>query len=152
MTPVPLASLDELETWLGSTIDGFDAARAEAVLGAASSLIRSAAGVTWADTPVPDEVHTVALTVAARVYRNPDAASQMSDTTGPFTRYRGFNNPDQVGLYLTGQERAIIARYRPQARGLWTLRTTRDDPVASTGWVPVEGSVNPFPWYAEDLL
>lgn len=147
MALTPLAPLKALEVWLGAPLCGSDVARAEAVLGAVSSLIRSVAGVTWDGVEVPDDVHTITLEVAARVFRNPNSASQLSRTTGPFTE----SFTTAAGLYLTAEEKAIIGRYRTTNRGLWSLRTSRDDPVDTTWWVPVEGSVNPFPWYADDL-
>lgn len=146
----PLAPLTALEVWLGAPLCGSDVARAEAVLAAVSSLIRSTAGVTWDGVPVPDDVHTITLEVAARVFRNPQAGSQLSRTTGPFTESVSFT-PGTAGLYLTAGEKAIIGRYRTTNRGLWSLRTTRDDPYDTTGYVPVEGSTNPFPWYADDI-
>jgi hypothetical protein len=149
MVAAPLAPLEALEVWLGAPLCGSDVARAEAVLAAVSSLVRSVAGVTWDGVPVPDEIHTVTLEVAARVYRNPTSASQLSQTTGPFTESRSFTTA--AGLYLTPQEKAIVARYRTSNRGLWSLRTSRDDPVEVSGWVPVAGSLNPFPWYADDI-
>jgi hypothetical protein len=145
----PLASLSALEVWLGAPLCGPDVARAEAVLGAVSSLIRSVAGVTWETDPVPDDVHTVTLEVAARVYRNPSAAAQVSNTTGPFTESKSYSTTP--GLYLTAAEKAIVGRYRPTTHGLWSMPTRRDDPVVDTYWVPVSGSDNPFPWYAEDI-
>ena len=89
--------------------------------------------------------------VASRVFRNPEAAATYSRSTGPFSKSVTFADPLAVGLYLTAAEKAIVGRYRPTARGIWTLPTTRGVPE-ETGWVPVEGSVNPFPWYAGDLL
>lgn len=148
----PLAVVNDLEVWLGTSLCGADVTRAEAILAAVSSLVRSTAGVDWADTTtVPDDVRTVVVDVAARVYRNPDAATQLSRTTGPFTKTISFANPGAVGLYLTADEKAIVGRYRPAARGLWTLRTDRDDPVGDTAWIPVAGAVYPFPWYGADV-
>lgn len=149
MALAPLAPLGSLEVWLGAPLCGADVARAEAVLAAVSSLVRSVAGVTWETDPVPDDVVAVTVEVAARVCRNPKAASQLSNTTGPFTESVSFANTP--GLYLTAAEKAIVGRYRPTARGLWSLRTSRDDPTTDTFWVPVVGSDNPFPWYGEDI-
>lgn len=151
MTSAPLASIDQLEAWLGHPLVGHDATRADAMLKAASSLVRTAAGTTWDGVPVPEDVQTVTLTVAARVYRNPDAAAQYSRSTGPFTKSVTFANPAAVGLYLSAEEKAIVGRYRGAARGLWTLPTSRGE-YPDVGWVPVAGATLPFPWYAEDLL
>jgi hypothetical protein len=143
----PLVDVGELGTWL--RVETLDTVWAELVLSMASDLVRSETGLTWEDVDVPSEARAVTLAVAARVYRNPDAASHFSETTGPFTRSMSFPNGEAVGLFLTGRERAMLARFRSATRGLWSLGTTRGEDHNLTGYVPVEGSPNDFPWYAD---
>lgn len=137
-----LATLADLEGWLGSPV-GADAARAEAVLDAVSSLVRSEAGRTWEGEAVPDDVATVTLTAAARVFRNPDGYS--AERVGSYS-YQFSGGAD--GLSLTREERAIVARYRTTPRGLWSQSVTRGDGAPTTVFVPVVGAP-PFPWYDE---
>lgn len=141
----PLATAADLEVWLGSSIT--DEARADAVLVAVSALVRSTAGLTWAETTVPDEVSAIVVDVAGHIYRNPSAVRQT--TTGPF----GVTYAVVQGLALTDDQKAILRRYGAQARGLWSMGTTRNDPLADTEYVPVVGTDNLFPWYsaADDL-
>jgi hypothetical protein len=152
MALAPLASITDLAGWLGTTPQGDDATRAELVLSAVSALVRSEARRTWEDLPVPEVIRAVTLTVAARVYRNPEAAASYSLTTGPFGKSLTFADPKAVGLFLTDDEKLTISRSVPggrRQRGLYTLRTYRDDPCA-TGYVPTVGGP-PFPWYGEDM-
>lgn len=138
----PLATLTDLEGWLGSPL-GSDGPRAEAVLDAVSSMIRSEAGRTWEGEVVPDDVATVTLTAAARVFRNPDGYS--SERVGSYS-YQFSGGAD--GLSLTREERAIVARYRTSPRGLWSQPFTRGDGASTTVFVPVVDAP-PFPWYDE---
>jgi hypothetical protein len=138
----PLATTAELEVWLGSAIA--DEPRADAVLAAVSSLVRSFAARTWEgdDGPVPAEVAAIVVDIAGHIYRNPAAVRQ--ETTGPF----GATYAIVQGLSLTDDQKAILRRYGAQQRGLWTMGVTRDDPAADTEYVPVVGTDALFPWYS----
>lgn len=144
-----LVTTSALEAWLGASFTQDDNARAEAVLSAVSSLVRSEAGLTWVDdsgalTETPGEVQAVVLQVATRVWSNPNGVRQ--ESIGSYSV--SYDAPAATGLYLSPSERALLGRHRTNARGLWTLGTTRND-AYDTVWVPVQGSENPFPWYAE---
>lgn len=139
-----LVSVDELEAWLGAGAVQ-DVARADAVLVAVSSLVRSYAGQLWDAEPVPDEIRAVVKDVAARVWDNPRHVRQQS--TGPFSV-----SYSVTGLYLTDEERAVVGRYNAQARGLWTMGVTRNDAAADTVYVPVQGTATEFPWYGDDVV
>lgn len=146
-----LATVEDLAAWLDESIDPTDP-RALAVLRMASARVRSYTGRTWVDdsgdlTDVPDEVWSVTVQVAARAYTNPSGIVQ--ETTGPFTA----RWPEEHGqvLFLTAAEQAALDPYRSRPT-LWTMRTEHDDPMlrtlaASTVWVDVEGSSEPFPAY-----
>lgn len=147
----PLVSIDELAGWLRVPLTGSDTGWAALVLDMASALVRSEAGLTWAGVEVPAEARAVTFAVAARVWRNPEAATQRSKTTGPFNESMTFSNPQALGLFLSGQERAMLARFRSASRGLWALSTTRGDAPGLTGYVPVLDGGDDFPWYGTDV-
>lgn len=111
-----LATVDDLEVWLGVTFAGSESARAGAVLDAASALIRNVARQTWEDEDVPDVVASIAVQVAARIWPNPTMVTD--DTAGPFVTT--FGSP-----YLLPQERTVIEGFRPSASGLWAQPVTR---------------------------
>lgn len=152
-----LADVSALAAWIGEDIPPEQVARAEALLSAASTLVRSHTGQTWVDdngavTDVPDAVAAVVVQVAGRLWRNP--AGIIQDTTGPFTVR--WSEAVGDGLYLTAAEAAMLAPFRLR-RPLWSLRLERDDPyltdiATDTVYVDVAGSPEPMPWYsASDL-
>lgn len=142
-----LVAVADLEAWLGATFDMSATARAEAVLTAVSALVRSEAGLTWDAVTVPDDVQAVTLTVASRVFNNPTAV--VSESVGTYSvRY---SDPQSAGLYLTAADKAVLGKYRANARGLWSMRLTRDDTAADSEWVPIVGTEAKFPWYAGDV-
>lgn len=129
MNNPPLVDVVELATRLGLDLTSDVLPRLAAIIDDASALVRAEAQQTWVDEygdleDVPDAVATVTLAVARRVYENKLGVT--SETTGPFTiRYS-----DQAGegLYLTEQEKELLARYRPSpSPGVWTLPTTRTE-------------------------
>lgn len=144
MALLPLVGTTDFSDWLGRSLELSEMPRAEAVLRRVSALVRSrAGGRTWADEDVPAEIVTVVLTVASRVWNNPNSARQQ--TAGPFSE-----SYDVTGAYLTPEEASIVGRYSATSRGLWTLGTTRGDDLGDTVWVPVVGSDNVFPFLTTD--
>lgn len=106
-----LASIEDLEAWLGTSVD---ATRADAILSAASTLIRSHTGRVWVDDDGTEEgvsaqrlatIKAVCVSVAARVYRNPDGATQQQ--TGPFNK--SVAAWSSMGLALTADEKAQLS-------------------------------------------
>lgn len=153
MAPPPLVTAPELESWLATTFTAAQTERAEAVLSAVSALVRSEVGLTWVEADgvtlsddVPAEVTAVTLQVATRVYLNPAGLRQEAATD-----YSASYGQDS-GLYLKPEERALLSRYRTNARGLWSLSMTREDPYADSAWVPVAGTTALFPWYGDDVI
>lgn len=147
MSDIPYAEVSDLATWTGEAIADDDA-RATAVLRAASVLIRNFIGSdvaeTWTD--IPDDVSTVAVQVAARVWANPNCA--VSQTTGPFTIRYG--DEADAGLSLTASERDLLSPYRTKVTGLWTLGVTRDDEYLDQ-YLEVVGQPNePMPFLPAD--
>lgn len=113
------------------------------MLSRVSAVVRSAAGVTWEGVEVPEEVEAVVLEVATRVWTNPNGIRQQA--TGPFSASYAV-----VGVYLTDEERRILAKYRANQRGLWTLNTTRGDDEGDTVWVPIVGTDSMFPFLTSE--
>lgn len=154
----PLASTDQFADWLGVTLTGSDLTRADSILVAASSLVRSEAGRTWEDETVPDDVVAVVLQAAERKYRNP--AGETQKTVGDVSV--SYGNSAAVGLYLTDDEKIVVRRYRETASGgLWTLRTTRTDPNGEgdlgtlyddTWYMDTNLSGTKLPWLDADQL
>lgn len=131
----PLATVDELAVWLGVDITNED--RAEAILVAASTLIRTHTGRIWVDAdgdpeadadPVKlDAVNTVCLSVAGRVYTNPDGTKQES--------IDGYSNTvadwAAFGLSLTDDEKAMVGGSSVGIPGLGSIRV--ETPAAAAG-------------------
>ncbi len=132
-----LATPAALAAWLGVTITDDD--RAQAVLRAASTLVRARAGENWVDAAgylaadIPDGIPQVVVAVAARVWVNPTGAS--SSTTGPFS------SAWPVGFALTDDEAAMVdaAMGATRVRGLGTISTTRGPVETTDVWVDVVG-------------
>lgn len=53
--------------------------------------------------PWPAAARSIALTAAARAYLNPSGASQLTQTSGPFTRTES-RDGGELGVYLTDAE------------------------------------------------
>ncbi|MBM4414906.1 MAG: hypothetical protein FJ035_01245 [Chloroflexi bacterium] len=151
--PPALASLSALEARLGVTLTGADAERAAAALDDASALIRADAGVDWVDdegalTDVPAVVEQVALAVAYRAFRNPDALTQTSlgDASVSYDR-----SGVQAAVYMTRDERRAVRRAAGTAAvGAIELASPWAMPAADYP-VPVAGGgdpipIGPFPW------
>lgn len=145
-----LADVVALSEWLGQDIPDAQQPRAQALLVAASALVRSETGRTWLDDEgaleaVPDEVHTVVVACAARVWLNPSGVTQ--EATGPFSASYGENAAQ--GLYLTPTESEILGRYKTSS-GLWTLPTTRDDVETDTIYLETSDGTEPMPYLPRD--
>lgn len=147
-----LASLSALEARLGVTLADADVERASAALDDASALIRAEAGTDWVDdegalTDVPPVVEQIALAVAYRAFRNPDAFTQTSlgDASVAYDR------SGQSAVYLTRDERRAVRRASgTTAVGAIELASPWAMP-ASTYPVSVSGGgdpipIGPFPW------
>jgi len=112
--------VSDLESWTGQTISPDDL-RADAVLSAATALVRGYAGLAWDDDSVPDEVHAVVVQIASRIWFNPQGLT--SETIDDYTRRYG-ESVESAGLALTDSERVILGRYRTTGSGLWVQPIT----------------------------
>jgi hypothetical protein len=119
--------------------------RAAAILSAASTLVTSRTGQAWVDADgiqletVDDDdfeaVKTVVVLVAARVWVNPHGATQQA--TGPFSE--SVAAWAASGLSLTEDEIAMLPISESTIRpALWTLATTRVDPVSDLADIYLE--------------
>ena len=142
----PLATVVELADYIGDPIvDEVDVKQAEALLKAASALVRGAARQPeWNDIVVPDTAKYVVLACAARGFLNFEGwtGEAVDDWRGSGRKV------DEAGLFLTATERATLAGLRPAKPVLGTVSTYRDyDRGSTAGFVPVEGTSTEFPWY-----
>jgi hypothetical protein len=121
-----LATIDDLEAWQGAKVDS---SRAGAVLAAASTLVRAKSGRVWVGEDGVEEgvselaldtVRTVCLTVADRVFRNPQGARQQ--VSGPFSQ--SLAEWATQGLRLTPEESALLASAAGRVPGLGSVRVT----------------------------
>lgn len=146
----PLATIDDLTAWLGSEPSNED--RAEAILAAASTLVRSHTGRTWVGADgepntdlTADDLEvakTVVVTVAARVWTNPNGTTQQ--TAGPYSQ--SVAAWAALGLELTKTEKNLLAGFATAVRpALWTQSTTRGDHDVASVYVDVVGSDKPLP-------
>lgn len=135
---MPLPSLVEyeaFETWSQRPVA--NRPRAEAILSAASTLIRAHTGRVWVDDDGTEDgvtevqlgsVENVVLTVASRVYFNPDGNE--SQATGPFSRKVA--DWQALGLDLSDAEKEqLTGTPTPGIPGLWSLRVIA--PAAARG-------------------
>lgn len=123
--PAPsLATLDDLETWMGEPVH---VQRAEAILHAASTLIRTRTGRVWVDdggaeVGVTDlqiaALRSVCVSVAARVYRNPEGRRQ--EAAGPFSW--SVAAWAAAGLTLTDEELGLLPTAPGTINGLSSVR------------------------------
>lgn len=132
----PLADFAEFEAWYPTSIG--NRARAEAILVAASTLIRARTGRVWVDADGEveadiDEVQretarSVCLAVTSRVYNNPHGQTQESVTNYS----RSVAAWAAQGLSLTEEELAQLGT-APQTGipGLWSVRVVA--PAEATG-------------------
>lgn len=141
-----LATVDDLATWLGTTITDED--RAEAILTAASTLVRSTSGRSWVDADgEPEEglteteldaAHTVVLMVAARVRNNSEGV--ISQTSGPYSKTVAAWAA--YGLELTDVEKGLISPAGGVA-GLTSIRVVA--PAAARGTLMYDAD-----WWEEE--
>jgi hypothetical protein len=141
----PLATVGDVETRLGRTLDDTELGRVAGLLEDASELVRLEAGRDWVDldtgavVSVPGSVRAVVLRAVDRAIRNPDGFSAESD--GDYSYQRTQVEP---GVYLTDAERAIIRRACGRT-GLWTQPITRGDEYLNTVWFEDQFGCELFP-------
>lgn len=121
-------SADDLATFLNTTFDTDQQARATFLIAQATLLAQSIVD------PLPDTAEPVILSVAGRAWGNPQGAS--SQTAGPFA----VQQPG--GLYLTRQDRAALKRLAGKG-GAFTIDPTPAEVFPESTW--------PLPEFDDDL-
>lgn len=128
----PLADVADLDAWLpGVAIVGDDdaEARAEAVLSAASAIVRAENGKNWVDEngelldDIPDAVSVLVVQLAARLWANPTGLTQ--ETAGPFSAMHGRST-------LTDDERGVLTDNT--AGGLGSIQVVAPAETRFTGY------------------
>lgn len=138
-----LATIDDFEEWSSSPVTNL--VRADAILAAASTLVRSSTGRAWVDADgewedgvtdlQKDQLRTVVVTVTERVYANSGGVTQ--EAVGPFSRtvaaWAAF------GLELTPAEHSMLPGGSSGIPGLTSIRvvapaTARGDLLYDPTW------------------
>jgi hypothetical protein len=143
----PLARVSDLETRMGRTFEGVEAARVLALLVDASDLVRDVAGgKTWIDPEtealqkVPGSVRWAVLRAVDRAVRNPEGYS--AESAGDYSFQRTGVQP---GVYLTeGEEKAV--RRSLGKSGLWNQPVTRNEEEFQTVWLNDQFGAEPIPY------
>lgn len=97
------------------------------------------------DGLVPDVVKQIVLDASYRVYKNPNRylMNQALQFTGQLSA-----NELNGDIFLLA-ERETLEQFKSNP-GMWTQTVTRESDIYDpTGYVAVEGSVTPFPYYGE---
>lgn len=153
----PLITPEDFETWASRPVS--NRARAEAIIAAASTLVRTHSGRMWVDAAgEPEEdvtelqiesAKTVVLQVTDRVYFNPSGNTQ--NATGPFSA--SVAAWYSAGMYLTDDDKAQLPTTTSARPALWTQATTRCDNDVPDIYLEVEDSTEPivhvphgYPW------
>lgn len=140
---------------LGKTLapDSLPFAQAEQAIWSVSARARSLAGKTdatdWAahdapDAKIPEAVKSIVLEAAYRLFKNPNryVMNQAFQFTGQISH-------EMDGDIFLAAERTALERFN--ANGMWVQGTYRDQIVNTRyGYVSVEGSGEPFPYYGGD--
>ena len=157
MALLPLVGFEDFETWASRPVS--NKPRAEAIIAAASTLVRTHTGRVWvgADGEVEesatelqlDAVRTVVLQVVDRVYFNPSGNTQQA--TGPFSS--SVSAWYSAGCYLTDDDKTQLPTSTSARPALWTQATTRCDNDIPDIYLEVEDSTEPivhvphgYPW------
>lgn len=120
-----LATLDDLETRLGQSVDGPDVGQALWLLEFASDRVRARTGRTWTDDDgalldVPSLATKVTVEMVFRAVTNPEGVTQ--DTAGPFTL--SFGPEAAQRIYIAREERDDLRSLSARS-GLGVISTTR---------------------------
>lgn len=104
-----LVALTDFEDRLGRTLtDAAEISRANAAIEDASTVVLEVGDSTWTSADVPDAAATVVLSVARRVFENPEGATQKS--VGDLSVSYGSVSSGSVAnpLELTSRERRRV--------------------------------------------
>lgn len=143
--PDALATVAELETWIGETLDDEEQARAAFILQIGSGWAREIAGRLWlhrdaVDFPVT--VRGIILQAARREFENPRRV--VYEVRGPESS--SYNAQHYVPGFFQPAETKALQRYR-RGGGLYTVQTYRDDPCGQLGYIYMGPYSKPLPYF-----
>jgi hypothetical protein len=143
--PDQLATVAQLQVWMGFTFSTADAARAAYILRVASSWARHISGKIWADPLAPDfpiSVNGIIVAAGRREMENPGRF--IHETAGPEA---GSRLPAAVpDGFFTEAECKFLKKFRPGG-GLFTIRTMKDSEEETLAYIHVLGSSKPLPYF-----
>lgn len=146
---IMIGSVNELADFIGEPItDEMDVKRANMVLRFASMLVTDETRTGYESaSAVPEKVLLIALACASRGFLNPESwANERLDDWGA-----GGRPVEELGMYLTGTEKRVLAGFRPARSQIGSVGTFRGDfPGGSTRYVPTAPPgepQTPIPWW-----
>lgn len=140
-----LATVAELAMWMGVTLTGDDASRAEFIIRVASSWARSIAGKLWADRDdesFPMNVRGIIVAASRREFENPRHVTY--EVKGPESA--SYNQLAYAPGFFNAAEEKFLKRFRPGG-GLFTVGTYKDDFTTSLGYLRILGQDKPLPYF-----
>lgn len=138
----PLATVDDLATYMRTTFSGAKEDQAYLVLQVVSAWARSEGGKNWNNTTLlpSDDVVGVVLSAARREIVNPDRI--ITESMGPLSVTRAEPPED----FFTAGELAILRR--KNNGGLFTVSTSREEESWGVGYLHMREDLSdePFPY------
>lgn len=138
-----LVELSDFETWASRPVS--NPTRAEAIIAAASTLVRTHTGRVWVDAAGEvedgatdlqlDAVRSVVMQVVDRVYFNPNGNTQQA--TGPFSS--SVADWYSLGMALSDDQKAQLPTSTNARPALWTQATTRSEYDIPDIYLDVQG-------------
>lgn len=143
--PDSLATVAELQTWMGASFDEDDTARAAFILQVTSGWAREIAGKLWpsrdaADFPIT--VRGIILGAARREFENPRRV--VYEVRGPESST--YSQQNYVPGFFQPAEEKALKRFR-RGGGLFTVGTYRDDPEFALGYIGMGPFAKPLPYF-----
>ena len=140
------ATIGDLETRLGQTLEGPPRERGEALLHDASTMIRAVARGDWGEK-VPDVIPTICLNMAVRAFQNPEGVRQQ--TLGDLSMTFG---SIETGVTVTPEERRLIRIAAGFGVELDSVQLTSGCEPSGTVFVPVEGGGDWLPFFQAGVV
>lgn len=153
-----IVGIESLAKWTQNDVaDLIDDPFAIDLVDKVSKMVNSMAGQNWDEDTAPIEIWIVTLGIVKRCFENPGRVIQ--ETTGPLGER--VIEAQALFLDLTDAERETILGHNPDyaadddgaSSALFTIRTTRDEPVdnrvlfvSDDGQVALAESADPRPW------
>ncbi|AEK09935.1 hypothetical protein FDH96_gp023 [Mycobacterium phage Rey] len=139
-----LATVAELEIWMGASFDAEDVARAEFILRVGSGWARQISGKLWPNRDASDfpvTVRGIILGASRREFENPRRV--VYEVKGPESAT--YHNQQYAPGFFSAAEEKFLKRFRPGG-GLFSVATYRDDPVFALGYIGMGNGCKPLPY------